>query len=93
MEHKGEWNDEQEKQADNDGLSALASHQTNGVSGGGATIEQEQKMQKMKSQLDIMIETIRGRDFSTVKALIQKTGHPFSVVVMVCPFPKKFRIP
>lgn len=33
------------------------------------------------------------KGFSTVKALIWRTNHPFFTVVMACPLPKKFRIP
>lgn len=59
---------------------------------GGIVIEQEQRMQRMQNQLNIMMEMIKGKTPSTVKAQIPKTDLPFSAAIMVCPLLKKFRI-
>lgn len=47
----------------------------------------------MQKQLNTMIEALTGKTPSTVEALVQKTDHPFSMMIMSHPLPKKFGIP
>lgn len=39
------------------------------------------------------MEVVRGKAPSTVEALVQRTDHPFSTMIMLHPLPKRFGIP
>lgn len=39
------------------------------------------------------MEALRGKTPSTVKALVQRIDHPFSMMIMSYPLPKRFGIP
>lgn len=61
--------------------------------GGGATGKQEKHIQNIQDQLEAVMEALRGKAPSTVEALVQRTDHPFSMMVMSHPLPKRFGIP
>lgn len=63
------------------------------VTGGGATDEQEGRIQRIQDELNMIMEAVRGKASSTIEALVQRMDHPFSTMIMSHPLPKRFGIP
>lgn len=47
----------------------------------------------MHDQLNRVMEALKSKTPSIVEALVQRTDHPFSMMIMSHPLPKKFGIP
>ena len=48
------------------------------------------EMQAMKEQLEVMMNTLKGRVSSGLNDLVNKTDSPFTIPVNSCPLPQKF---
>ena len=51
------------------------------------------EMQAMKEQMEVMMNTLKGRVFSDLDDLVNKTDSPFTIPVNSYPLPQKFRMP
>jgi len=51
------------------------------------------EMQKMKEQMDFMINALRGRVSSDLDELVYQTDSPFTAIVTSFPPPPKFCMP
>ena len=51
------------------------------------------EMQAMKEQMEVMINTLKGRVSSDLDDLVNKTDSPFTIFVNSCLLPQKFRMP
>ena len=51
------------------------------------------EMQAMKEQMEVMMNTLKGRVSSDLDDLVNKTDSPFTTQVNSCPLPQKFRMP
>ena len=50
------------------------------------------KMQAMKEQMEVMMNTLKGRVFSDLEDLINRTDSPFTISVNSFSLPQKFRM-
>ena len=51
------------------------------------------EMQAMKEQMEVMMNTLKGRVSSELDDLVNGTDSPFTIQVNSCPLPQKFRMP
>ena len=51
------------------------------------------EMQAMKEQMEVMMNAFKGRVFSDLDDLVNRTDSPFTILVNSCPLPQKFRMP
>nr|POE56965.1 (+)-neomenthol dehydrogenase [Quercus suber] len=51
------------------------------------------KIQAIKEQMEVMINALRGRVFSDLDDLVNRTDSPFTATVNSFPLPRKFRMP
>ena len=51
------------------------------------------EMQAMKEQMDVMMNTLKGRVSSNLDDLVHRIDLPFTASVNSFPFPPKFRMP
>ena len=51
------------------------------------------EMQAMKEQMEVMMNTLKGRVSSDLDDLVNRTDSPFTAPVNSCPLPQKFRMP
>ena len=51
------------------------------------------EMQAMKEQMEVMMNSLKGRVFSDLDDLVNRTDSPFTIPVNSCPLPQKFRMP
>ena len=51
------------------------------------------EMQGMKEQMEVMMNTLKGRVSSDLDDLVNRTDSPFTIQVNSCPLPQKFRMP
>ena len=51
------------------------------------------EMQAMKEQMEVMMNTLKGRVSSDLDDLVNRTDSPFTIPINSCPLPQKFRMP
>ena len=51
------------------------------------------EMQAMKEQMEVMMNTLKGRVSSDLDNLVNRTDSSFTIPVNSCPLPQKFRMP
>ena len=51
------------------------------------------EMQAMKEQMEVMMNTLKGRVSNDLDDLVNRTDSPFTIPVNSCPLPQKFRMP
>ena len=51
------------------------------------------EMRAMKEQMEVMMNSLKGRVFSNLDDLVNRTDSPFTIPVNSCPLPQKFRMP
>ena len=51
------------------------------------------EMQAMKEQMEVMMNTLKGRVSSDFNDLVNRTDSPFTIPVNSYPLPQKFRMP
>ena len=50
------------------------------------------EMQAMKEQMEVMMNTLKGRVSSNLDDLVNRTDSPFMIPVNSCPLPQKFQM-
>ena len=51
------------------------------------------EMQAMKEQMEVMMNTLKGRVSSDLDDLVNRTDTSFTIPANSCPLPQKFRMP
>ena len=50
------------------------------------------EMQAMKEHMEVMMNALKGRVYSDLDDLVNRTDSPFTIPVNSCPLPQKFQM-